>query len=90
MERLKEAGIPQKLVLWIQSYLSNSMQFVECDGSRSTELPVLSGVPQGSVLGPLFFVIFINDIGNHIDENIHVKLFADDCALYSVINNCDS
>lgn len=90
VERLKEVGIPQKLVRWIEAYLSKRMQFVECNGSRSNVLPVLSGVPQGSVLGPLFFLIFINDIGKHIDENVQVKLFADDCILYSVIDNCDS
>lgn len=52
-------------------------------GSSTT--PVTSGVPEGSVLGPLLFLIYINDLPSHIVS--HIKLFADDCVLYRVITN---
>lgn len=55
------------------------------DGACSEALPVLSGVPQGSVLGPLFFLIFIIDIVRDIP--VTIKLFADDCILYNEIRN---
>ena len=54
------------------------------NGHKSSSAPVSSGVPQGSVLGPLLFLLFINDIGDNVKSDI--RLFADDCVLYLAIN----
>jgi hypothetical protein len=58
---------------------------VVINGSNSNWLPVRAGVPQGSILGPLLFIIFINDIVNKI--NAEIKLFADDTSLYLIVDN---
>lgn len=72
---------------WVRDFLINRSQFVVFEGASSRTAPVKSGVPQGSVLGPLLFLIYINDITDNIDCKI--KLFADDCIIYRVINSSD-
>ena len=57
------------------------------DGSESSPKPVLSGVPQGTVLGPLLFLIYINDIGHSLSQGTKIRLFADDSLLYRVIKS---
>ena len=57
------------------------------DSESSSPVPVLSGVPQGTVLGPLMFLLYINDITK--DINSPLRLFADDCLLYRVINSAE-
>jgi hypothetical protein len=61
-------------------------QQVVLDGSKSKSAPVLSGGPQGSVLVPLLFLLYINNLPNYIKNNSTVRLFADDCVLYRKIN----
>ena len=70
---------------WITSWLSGRSQKVVLDGQASDPVPVLSGVPQGSVLGPVLFLIFINDLPKNIRSS--VRLFADDCVLYRNIES---
>ena len=60
-------------------------QRVIVEGTESYSAPVLSGVPQGTVLGPLFFLIYINDIDNGISSGTKLRLFADDSLLYREI-----
>ena len=76
-------GIRGPLLHWISSWLSNRQQRVIVDGESSGAAPVKSGVPQGTVLGPLMFLVYINDISEHITSS--VRLFADDCVIYKLI-----
>ena len=68
---------------WVSSILSNRSQSAVLEGARSKEVAVASGVPQGSVVGPLLFAIFINDLPSVASS--HVQLFADDCIVYRAI-----
>ena len=70
---------------WISSWLSEGSQKVVLDGQASDSVLVLSGVPQGSVLGPVLFLIFINDLPDNIRSS--VRLFAYDCVLYRNIKS---
>ncbi len=73
-------GITGNLWKWFQNYLVNRSHFVQFNASRSDALPVLSGVPQGSILGPLLFIIYINDMPNEISLS-SIYVFADDTKL---------
>ena len=87
--KLEYYGIRGSTHKWISSWLSERSQKVILDGQASDPVPVLSGVPQGSVLGPVLFLIFINDLPENIRSS--VRLFADDCLLYRNIkspNDC--
>ena len=78
-------GIRGSIHKWIDSWLSGRTQQVVLDGQASDPVPVLSGVPKGSVLGPVLFFIFINDLRDNIRSS--VRLFADDCVLYRNIHS---
>ena len=80
-------GIDGMLLKFLTEYLSNRFQKVVVENTQSDLLPVLSGVPQGSIIGPLLFVLFINDIGEGISENSSISLYADDTKLYREINS---
>jgi len=69
-----------------QLSIGGRSQRVILDGSKSGEAPVQSGVPQGSVLGPLLFLLFINDIPSYVSSESTTRIFADDCALYRPIH----
>ena len=78
--KLHSYGISGKKV-WIDSFLCNRQQRVVVNGAKSQWVPVLSGVPQGTVLSPLLFSLYIKDIMVGIESEVH--LFADDCLLSS-------
>lgn len=88
LAKLQCLGIHGSLLRWLKSYLLNRSQLVVAKGFRSSEEAVPSGVPQGSHLGPLLFLTYINDLPGLVHSK--VKLFADDLKLYrSVCNNKD-
>ena len=86
LQKLKHKfGIDGLLLKFFVEYLSNRCQRVVVNGSSSNDLPVNSGVPQGSILGPVLFVLFINDISSNIDPKSDICLYADDTKLYREI-----
>ena len=82
--KLEASGIHGNILHWLNSYLSNRKQRVCINGSYSSWLQINAGVPQGSVLGPLLFLIYINDICIGIDSKI--ALFADDTSIFRQTN----
>ena len=80
LEKLKAYGIVGKVHMWIKSFLSGRTQRVRINEAMSTRTDVLSGIPQGSILGPILFTIFINDLPDAVQSNC--KIFADDTKLY--------
>ena len=82
--KLRRIGIGGTLLAWITDYLSNRKQRVVIDGSHSDWTHIKSGVPQGSILGPLLFLIYTNDIVDNIESEI--LLFADDTAILEPLN----
>ena len=79
-------GVRNKSLAWITAFLKDRTQRVLLDGETSTPRPVTSGVPQGTVLGPVLFLAYINDLHESI-TNSNVRLFADDCVLYRDITD---
>ena len=83
--KLEYYGIRGLVLAWIKAWLIGRTQQVALEGEYSKKSFVRSGVPQGTVLGPLCFLLFVNDLVNDITSNI--KLFADDTLLYSLAHN---
>lgn len=87
--KLESIGINSKVIGWISAYLTNRTQYVSLDNVDSDCLSVLSGVPQGSVLGPTLFLIYVNDISSCAEPGVTLRLFADDCVIYTAIRSAD-
>ena len=83
--KLKCLGIKESLLSWFHSYLSHRQQRVIIDGQNSSWVYINAGVPQGSVLEPLLFLIYINDINNNLLSNCF--LYADDTSLFDVVDD---
>ena len=77
--KLKSMGISGELYNLLENYLSGRFQRVILNGQHSSWKPILAGAPQGSILGPLLFLFYINELPNELESN--VKLFADDTSL---------
>ena len=87
MEKLKYYGIQGRTNAWIKDFLADRKQVVVVDGEKSYEANVMSGVPQGSVLGPSLFLYYINDIAESMNSS--VRLFADDTIAYLAITSLE-
>ena len=85
LSKLKHYGIDDKIWLWISNFLKQHKQRVVVDGIQSDLVTVDSGVPQGTVLGPILFLLHINDLPSVISSK--VRLFTDDCLVYREIKN---
>lgn len=85
--KLQSSGISGHLLNWFSSYLTRRKQRVVLPGVYSSWTTIKAGVPQGSILGPLLFLVYINDIVHNIGANI--RLFADDTSLFLVVENPD-
>ena len=81
--KLKSMGISGELYNLLENYLSNRFQRVLLNGQASSWRPALAGGPQRSILGPLFFIIYINDLPNELKSN--AKPFADDTSLFAIV-----
>ena len=80
-------GIQGKIHEWLSIWLTKCIQRVVINGHESSFAEVQSGVPQGTVLGPLIFLLYINDINSGVSSKL--RLFADDCILYRTIISQD-
>ena len=78
-------GISGEFYDLLENYLSGRLQRVILNGQTSSWRPILAGVPQGSILGPLLFLIYINDLPNKLKSN--AKLFADDTSLFTIVKD---
>ena len=85
LSKLKAHGIRNKLLEWITNFLQNRTQAVVINNQSSNSLNVTSGIPQGSVLGPILFLMYINDISENISS--YIKIFADDTKIFRAITS---
>ena len=83
--KLRSIGISENIIGWFKDYLSNRQQRVCIKGVASLWKFITAGVPQGSILGPTLFLIYINDIVK--DLRCNIRLFADDTSLYVIVEN---
>ena len=83
LTKLKSYGINNETLHWFKSYLSHRQQQVSISNTKSSFRPISCGVPQGSILGPLLFLLFINDLPLYT-SNVFIDMYADDTTLYYI------
>jgi hypothetical protein len=84
INKLRNYGFGGSLLKWFTSYLTGRRQCVTVLGATSNTLPISSGVPQGSILGPVLFLLYVNDLPDSVTTS-QVAMFADDTKLFSAI-----
>ena len=87
LQKLSAYGIEGKVLCWIADFLSDRKMRIMVRGEYSEWVDVISGVPQGSVLGPILFLIYVNDIPETV--NCSIKMFADDTKLFRTVKTID-
>ena len=87
MNKLRTYGIGGDVANWIRAFLNERTQQVVADGCKLDNAAVMSGVPQGTVMGPLLFLLYINDLPSVVGPGTTVRLFADDCLIYRQIRS---
>ena len=85
ISKLRSYKINECLVRWVVNYLQDRSQFAEINGEKSQWIPVTSGIPQVSVLGPLLFLIYINDLPENVNSTVY--MYADDTKIYREIKS---
>ena len=81
LQKLSKYGLADNAVLWFENYLNSRQQCTKVSGCKSSLLYIKCGVPQGSILGPLLFILYINDLQDYLGDS-RINLYADDTALY--------
>ena len=80
LNKLKKYGFDGNIIIWLEHYLQDQLQHVAINGCYSSWLYINAGVPHGSILGPLLFLFYINEIVDNIESQ--VRLFADDTSIF--------
>jgi hypothetical protein len=82
LSKLEYYGIRGQTLSWFESYLTNRQQYTVVNNTKSKLGSITHGVPQGSILGPLLFLIYVNDMNCALDESCNLRLFADDTNIF--------
>ena len=83
LKKLHALGFAKSFLMWISSYLTGRRQFVQIDDKTSSLLDVTFGVPQGSVLGPVLFNLYVNDLSERLGDFVKCQQYADDTIIYT-------
>lgn len=86
VSKLQQYGVVENELKWFKSYLTGRSQYISYDGDKSDVLPITCGVPQGSILGPLLFIIYVNDMASSVPL-LNTVMFADDTNLFFTGND---
>ena len=90
LAKMEHLGVTGKALNWVAGYLQDRRQKVQLEEASSSWQSIPAGVPQGSILGPLFFLIYTHDLPDAVEAGVECDQFADDTALLSIHSNRDA